>query len=97
MCSMTRGSFYILNSQTREVRIWRKVDQIGPKWDKSRTFSNQISVHLDKSGTFSDQISVHLARQRQMHLKSDLKKPRICPIWGQSDSNCCHLDTPATW
>ena len=38
-----------------------KVGHIGPKWDKS--------------GAFSDQIS----------LKSDLKKTRICPIWGQSD------------
>ena len=38
---------------------------MGPKWDKS--------------GAFSDQISVHLA------LKSDLKKPPFCHIWGQSD------------
>ena len=41
----------------------------------------QIDPKLDKSGAFSDQISVHLARG----LKSDMKKPRICPIWGQSD------------
>ena len=24
-----------------------KVGQIGPKWDKSKTFSNDISVHMD--------------------------------------------------
>ena len=35
--------------QSRDGRFGSKVGQIGPK--------------LDKSGTFSDQISVHLARQ----------------------------------
>ena len=34
---------------------------------------------------FSDHISVHLARGAPNALKSDLKKPRICPIWGLSD------------
>ena len=37
----------------RDGRFGPKVGQIGPKWDKS--------------GAFSDQISVHLARWRQMH------------------------------
>ena len=37
----------------RDGRFGSKVGQIGPKWDKS--------------GAFSDQISVHLARGRQMH------------------------------
>ena len=37
----------------RDGRFVSKVGQIGPKWDKS--------------GAFSDQISVHLARGRQMH------------------------------
>ena len=27
-------------------QIWSKVGQIGPKWDKSGAFSDQISVHL---------------------------------------------------
>ena len=30
----------------RDSRIGDKVGQIGPKWDKSMTFSDQISVHL---------------------------------------------------
>ena len=38
---------------TRDGRFVSKVGQIGPKWDKS--------------GAFSDQISVHLAQGRQMH------------------------------
>jgi len=33
-------------SDTRNVRIGLKVGQIGPKWDKSGTFSDQISVHF---------------------------------------------------
>ena len=37
----------------RDGRFGSKVGQIGPKWDKS--------------GAFSDQISVHLAPGRQMH------------------------------
>ena len=37
----------------RDGRFGSKVGQIGPKWDKS--------------GTFTDQISVHLAQGRQMH------------------------------
>ena len=36
----------------------------------------------DKSGTFSDQISVHFGSVSQNVLKSDLKKSQICPIWG---------------
>ena len=35
----------------------------------------QLEPKWDKSGHFSDHISVY-------KLKSDLKKPRICPIWG---------------
>ena len=37
----------------RDGRFGSKVGMIGPKWDKS--------------GAFSDQISVHLAQGRQMH------------------------------
>jgi len=32
-----------------ELRLGPKVGQIGPKWDKSRTFSDQISVHFGSS------------------------------------------------
>ena len=52
----------------RDGRFGSKVGQIGPKWDKSGAFSDQISVHFGS-----------------IELKSDLKKSRICPIWGQSD------------
>ena len=31
---------------TRDGRFGSKVGQICPKWDKSRAFSDQISVHL---------------------------------------------------
>ena len=33
----------------RDGRFGSKVGQIGPKWDKSGTFSDQISVHLAPS------------------------------------------------
>ena len=45
----------------------------------------QISSTWDKSWAFSNQISVHFGSPSQNVLKSDLKKPRICPIWDQSD------------
>ena len=58
--SLTRENsiLSILSGLTNEERgvdgrFGSKVGQIGPKWDKS--------------GAFSDQISVHLARGRQMH------------------------------
>ena len=54
------------------TRFGLKMGQIGPKWDKS--------------GTFSDQIPVHFGSSSQSVLKSDLKKSWICPIWGQSDT-----------
>ena len=50
-----------------DAKFGTKVGQIGPKWDKSETFSDQISVHFGVS---------------QNVLKSDLKKSRICLIWG---------------
>ena len=33
-------------ANTRNGRFGSKVGQIGPKWDKSGAFSDQISVHL---------------------------------------------------
>ena len=44
--------------RSRHVRIGLKVSQIAPKWDKS--------------GTFSDKISVHFGSESQNVLKSDL-------------------------
>ena len=49
------------------TRFEPKVGQISPKWDKS--------------GTYSDQISVHFGSPSQNVLKSDLNKSRIRPIW----------------
>ena len=32
--------------QPRDARFGSKLGQVGPKWDKSGAFSDQISVHL---------------------------------------------------
>ena len=63
-----RQGLHRLNSFSGGVRFGYKVGQIGPKWDKSVTFSDHISVHFG-------------ARQQ-----SDMKKSRMCPFWGQSDT-----------
>ena len=55
----------------RDVWFGFKGSQIGPK--------------LDKSVTFSDQISIYFGSLSQNVLNSDLRKSRICPIWDQSD------------
>ena len=57
-------------SPHRDGRFGSKVGQIGPKWDKSGAF--QIWFQC-------------IWRPAPNALKSDLKKPRICPIWAQSD------------
>ena len=44
-CSHIHTSFSLL-SRTRDARFGSKVGQIGPKWDKSGAFLDQISVHL---------------------------------------------------
>ena len=49
----------------RLTRFGPKVGQIVPKWNKSKTFSDQISVHFESAS--------------QSVLKSDVKKSRICP------------------
>ena len=36
----------VFNLQPRDGRFGSKVGQIGPTWDKSGAFSDQISVHL---------------------------------------------------
>ena len=70
---------------SRDVRFETKVGHIGPKWDKSKTFLDQISVHFGSPS--------------QNELKSDLKKSQICLIWGYSDqlvseiSHGCDVDS----
>ena len=59
------------NVHDRDVRFGHKVGQIGPKWDKS--------------WTFSDQILVHFGSPSQNVLKSDLKSPGFVTIGGKSD------------
>ena len=34
----------ISSAQSRSVKVGRKEDQIGPKWDKSGTFSDQFQA-----------------------------------------------------
>ena len=36
------------------TRCGPKMGQIGPKWDKAGTFSDQISVHFEASARISD-------------------------------------------
>ena len=43
-------NLFLAGSGIREGRFGSKVGQIGPKWDKSGTFSDQISVHLAPMG-----------------------------------------------
>ena len=57
-----------------------KLGQIGPKWDKSVTFSDQISEHFGAG--------------RQNALKLILKSPRFVPFGGQSDPIWKHNLTP---
>ena len=57
--------------EARDVRFGFKVVQIGPKWDKS--------------GTFSDHISVHFVSASKNVMEFDLKNSRICPVWSQSE------------
>ena len=52
---------------------------------QSRPQVGQIGPKSDKSGTFSEQTSVHFGLLSKNVLKSDLKKYQICPIWNQSD------------
>ena len=54
-----------------DVKVGSDLGHIGPKRDKSETFSDQISVHLGSA--------------RQFVLKSDLKKYCISPIFVQYD------------
>ena len=59
-------SVYTHSRGYRDVRFGPKVGQIAPKWDKSGTFSDQISVHFGLS---------------QNVLKSDLKKLSDSPLF----------------
>ena len=63
-----------------ETDVDLKVVHIGPKCDKSGSFSDRISVDFSRyeSGSFTDQISVHF----EAVVKSDVKKSQICPILG---------------
>ena len=60
-----------------------KVCQICPKWDKSGTFSDQISVHVRASSLKS--IELVNWRVSEGAFYSAVKGSRICSIWGQSD------------
>ena len=51
---------------TRGGRFGFKVDQIGPKWDKSGAFSDQISVHLAQGPTLEINLPSLVPRERQI-------------------------------
>ena len=68
----------------RDGRFGSKVGQIGLKWDKS--------------GTFSDQISVHLAQKSQMYWNLIWKVPDLSnlrPIWPTLEPNLSSLHCSA--
>ena len=45
-CQMELTERNQMAGHSRDGRFGSKVGQIGPKWDKSGAFSDQISVHL---------------------------------------------------
>ena len=67
---------------TRDVRFRPNLDQIGPNWDKYRTFPDQISVGL------------HLGSTSHHVQKFDLEKFLICLILGQSNPHCAKIWHP---
>ena len=68
--------------QSKDGRFGSKVGQISPKWDKSGAFSDHISVHfVGEIRDYLGPIPTSLLIEPNV-LKSDLKKSRICPIWG---------------
>ena len=50
--SLPEGSYGIISHRNifsnlfKDVRFWPEVGHIGPEWDKSGTFLDQISVHF---------------------------------------------------
>ena len=70
-----------ISVKQRDVRFGSNVGHIGPKWEKSVTFSNQISVHFGSVG--------------QNVLKSDMEKvPNLSQyglIWPTFDPNLTSL------
>ena len=72
------------NRYLQDCMIWLKVDKIGTKWDKSRTFSDQFSVHF---GSVSQNILIF-----------DLKKFQTYHIWWKSDPILAQIHKPCvTW
>ena len=63
-----------------EARVGPKVGQIGPKWDTSGTFSDQIPVHFGSMRMLTLQFTVMFSV-----LEAYWKKSLICPILCQFD------------
>ena len=63
--------------QTRDGRFGSKVGQIGPKWDKSGAFSDQISVHLAPRAKCTEIWSEKATDLSHLGSKSD-------PLWSQT-------------
>ena len=92
-----QARLYQVSCLSRDVRFGPKLGQIGVTWDKSVTFSHQISVQFDSPRhiNFIKVTQKSLQRIEEKHicplcspsqsvLKSDLKKSQICPLWRQS-------------
>ena len=81
--------FHICNFPNQcDQKYSPKVSQIGPKWDKSRTFSDQISVHfgLLKSPGFV------LFRTNLTHFGPKSGHPEVLPI-----SAICYFNSLYVW
>ena len=65
------NKYEFVDARSHSEHGWPDLDQkcvnLAPIWTNPRLFSDEIIVHF---------------AQRQNVLKSDLKKSRICPIWG---------------
>ena len=67
---------------SRDIKFGPKESQIGPKWDKFGTFSNQISIHF---GSVSPDLTclalqdlVYFERSTQPHSLSSKQKITAC-------------------
>ena len=74
MYSSSRAGYVNCYNRTHNTRMWG----LSPKWAR-------IIPNGTHPGLFQIRFQYILAQRRQNVLKSDLKKSRICPIWGQSD------------
>ena len=51
-------------TRTRMSKLASKLGQIGPKWDKSRTFKHQVSVHFILAFNFNELLKLNDTKQK---------------------------------